>query len=132
MPKTNYLITLLACCFLPSLWGFIEQWEAALFQVPFVFRVKKTLQLRVNRKHLGLVPVGRPFIGPDGKVISRDGRTFCGFDTNREQSALSFAQIKSYRRSFRRLLQDTVYAGGDEFSHARRGGRDEPGDRARG
>jgi len=96
--------------------GFIEPWEAALFQVPFVFRVKKTLQLRVNRKHLGLVPVGRPFIGPDGKVISRDGRTFRGFDSNREQSSLSFAQIKSHP-GYRRWLKDTMYAGGDEFSN---------------
>jgi hypothetical protein len=96
--------------------GVIEPWEAALFQVPFVFKIKTTLQLRVNRKHLGLVPVGRPFLGPDGRVISRDGRAFCGFAIDLELSQLSFAQIKT-QPDYKRWLKDTLYAGGDAYSN---------------
>jgi hypothetical protein len=96
--------------------GIVEPWEAALFQVPFVFKIKTTLQLRVNRKHLGLIPVGQPFLGPDGKVISRDGRAFCGFDKNRQRSPLSFAQIKPHP-VYKSWLRDTLYAGGDESSN---------------
>jgi hypothetical protein len=96
--------------------GVIEPWEAALFQVPFVFKIKTTLQLRVSRKHLGLVPVGRPFPGPDGKVLTRDGRSFCGFSTNLELSPLTFRQVKAHP-GYSRWLRDTLYAGGDEYSN---------------
>ena len=59
------------------LWGLaigeIEDWEAMLFQLPFVFPSFQRRGSRQNYEHYG-----RPFLGPDGLILQLEDHSLEG------------------------------------------------------
>jgi hypothetical protein len=82
--------------------GDIMAWEGTVFQVPFV----KNMKLRKKVEH-----AGRPFLGPDGLVLTLNGRTLHGAGGHGiGTSQLDIGGIKGHA-SYQTWLKNTLYAG---------------------
>lgn len=88
--------------------GAIVTWEGTLFQVPFV----KGMKLRSNQLHLG-----RPFLGPDGGILTLSGVTLCGAeeDPDIELSPLTADTLLEHHE-YNDWLSSVLYGGGDKDS----------------
>ncbi|PVH75613.1 hypothetical protein DL98DRAFT_377937, partial [Cadophora sp. DSE1049] len=86
--------------------GIIKAWEGTVFQVPF----KKGFSLRKDQPHLG-----RPFLGPDDKVLSLRSIFCCGEDGVAEKSdLLSMDDIENHP-NYDDWVKQILYCGGDEY-----------------
>ncbi|KAK0105508.1 hypothetical protein ONS95_004131 [Cadophora gregata] len=82
--------------------GIIKAWEGTIFQVPFV----QGFKLRKGQLHLG-----RPFLGPDGKVLKLRGVVWCG-EHQGEVSALEDLDVIKRHSGYAAWVRGVLYCGG--------------------
>ena len=87
--------------------GDIKQWETNLFQVPF----KMDMKFRASADHYG-----HPFIGPDNKILTLNGRCLKGASTEElAQSRLEFPELDGpaleYHPGYDAWINRVLFAG---------------------
>ena len=93
--------------------GIIKAWEGTLIQVPFTkgFRLRKG---KGGGGLLGQLHLGRPFLGPDGKVLRLSGVLWRGGDDGKEEleeSDLTSVDAIQRHPNYDTWLSDTFYCG---------------------
>jgi hypothetical protein len=87
----------------------IDDWEGALFQVPFVYE-NKNWKLRSNIEH-----ICHPVLDPDNLVLTINGYNLCGSNNNLQQSPLTINTISSHPQ-YNIWVKNVPYAGGNKDS----------------